>query len=90
MLDRRRQPGRLDQLREHVLEDVVGIGDVGDAAADEAAQPPRLLAERAGDGTVLLGEGGSGVGGSHESVDGRAAEILSAGVEKAAPAARPG
>ena len=55
MLDRRRQPGRLDQLREHVLQDVVGIGDVGDAAADEAAQPPRLLAEGAGDGAVLLG-----------------------------------
>ena len=55
-----------------------------------AAQSPRLLAERAGDGTVLLGEGSDGVGGGHESVDGRDAEILSAGFENDAPAARPG
>ena len=90
VLDRPRQPAGLDQLREHVLQDVLGIGDVGDAAADEAAQAPRLLAEGAGEGAILLGEGSGGGGRSHESVDGRAAEILSAGFEKAAPAARPG
>ena len=67
MLDRRRQPGGLDELEENVLSDVFRIAGVGDATADETAQAPRFAFDDRGDGAVVAGQRGSSgdLGGGH-------------------------
>ena len=54
LLDRADEPGGLDELGEYVLQDVFGVGDVGDAASNEALEAARLASYQLGDAPVLL------------------------------------
>jgi len=54
LLDRAHHPHRLDQFEEHVLEDVLCVRDVADAASDEALQANRLARDDLRDVPVLF------------------------------------
>ena len=54
LLDRLQHPRRLHQLREHLLQDVFGVGDIGDAPADKSPESPGLARYDLRDVPVLL------------------------------------
>jgi hypothetical protein len=54
VLDRHQQAIGLHQLVEDLLHDVLRVGGIGHAAADEVAQPGTLSREGLGESTVLL------------------------------------
>jgi hypothetical protein len=54
LFDRPQHPYRFHQLGEHLLQDVFGIGDVGDAPADESLESPGLARHDFRDAPVLL------------------------------------
>ncbi|MFN8059985.1 MAG: hypothetical protein U0Q12_12575 [Vicinamibacterales bacterium] len=53
---------RLDPLQQNLLQDVLDIGGVVDAPADESAQACGLLAQGLGEVPVVGAEGGRGGG----------------------------
>ena len=54
LLNRTHQPGGLDQLEKHVLQDVLGVRDVTHPALDEALQPAGLAGDDLRDVSVLF------------------------------------
>ena len=54
LLDRLQHPRRFHQLREHLLKDVLGVGDIGDAPADESRESSRLPRHHLRDVPILL------------------------------------
>ena len=90
LFDRADEPGGLDELGEHVLQDVFGVGHVGDAASNEAFEAARLASQQLGDAPVLLeNREFGGQWALLPTLDARGAEILSGDRENPV-AARPG
>jgi len=54
LLDRLPHPRQFHQLREHLLEDVLGVGDIGDAPADESRESSGLARHHLRDAPILL------------------------------------
>jgi len=55
VIDRHQQPVRFDEGVENVLEDVLGVARVGDAAADEIPQPRPLPIDDVGQPVRRIG-----------------------------------
>jgi hypothetical protein len=54
LLDRLQHPRRFHQFREHLLEDVLGVGNIVDAPADESLESSRLALHDLRDAPILL------------------------------------
>lgn len=61
--DRRRQAARFDEFLEHILLDVIGIGGIAHAAANEIAEFQLLALDGVGDALLLRAAGGRRCGG---------------------------
>src|SRR5262249_11964083 len=57
LFDGPHQPSGLDQLVENLLQDILGVGRVRYALANEAAQAAALAHERLSDRTIMTGHG---------------------------------